>query len=57
MKEIKEHVDTNSADYKREAEAGLDSTRDTKELPPLFISGESENKKGDLQDEKDESEE
>lgn len=86
MKDIKQQVDTNSADFKEGVEAGLNSAEDTKnwqagnelgqELknevenkepvseilfkepsPPLFLSGSSEGKKGNAQDEKDESEE
>jgi len=86
MREIEQHVDTNSADFKQGVEAGLNSAEDTKnwqagnelgqELtnevenkesvsesrfkepsPPLFMSDRSEGKKGDLQDEKDETEE
>ena len=49
-------VDIDSADFKQGVEAGLHSAEDT-ENPPLFISDHSENKKGDLQDEKDETEE
>ena len=86
MRDIKGHVDTNSANFKQGVEAGLNSAEDTKnwqagnelgrELkdevedkepvseglfkepsPPLFMSDRSEGKKGDLQDEKDETEE
>jgi hypothetical protein len=86
MRDIKGHVDTNSADFKQGVEAGLNSAEDTKnwqagnelgrELkdevenkepvseslfkepsPPLFMSNSSEGKKGDPQDEKDETEE
>ena len=86
MRDIKQHVDTNSADFKQGVEAGLNSAEDTKnwqagnelgrELkdevedkepvseglfkepsPPLFLSDSSEGKKGNLQDEKDETEE
>ena len=86
MREIQQHVDTNSANFKQGVEAGLNSAEDTKnwqagnelgrELkdevenkepvsanpseetsPPLFMSDRSEGKKGDLQDEKDETEE
>jgi len=86
MREIKQHVDTNSADFKQGVEAGLNSAEDTKnwqagnelgqELknegenkepvpqslfkepsPPLFLSDGSEGKKGNPQDEKDETEE
>ena len=86
MRDIKQHVDTNSVDFKQGVEAGLNSEEDTKnwqagnelgkelkdqvenkppvsELfyrepsPPLFLSGNSEGKKGNAQDEKDESEE
>ncbi len=86
MRDIKQNVDTNSADFKQGVEAGLNSTEDTKnwqagnelgqELknevenkepvpeilfkepsPPLFISDRSEGKKGNPQDEKDETEE
>ena len=86
MKEIKKHVDTNSADFKQGVEAGLNSSEDTKnwqagnelgqelkdeaenkepvsELlfkepsPPLFMNTGSEGKKGNAQDEKDETEE
>ena len=86
MREIEQHVDTNSADFKQGVEAGLNSAEDTKnwqagnelgqELknevenkepmseilfkepsPPLFMNDRSEGKKGDLQDEKDETEE
>ena len=86
MRDIKGHVDTNSADFKQGVEAGLNSAEDTKnwqagnelnsELkdevenkepvseslfrkpsPPLFLSGSSEGKKGNAQDEKDETEE
>ena len=85
MGDIKQHVDTNSADFKQGVEAGLHSA-DTKnwqagnelgqELkdevenkepvseslfkeasPPLFLSDSSEGKKGNAQDEKDETEE
>ena len=57
MREDIEHkVDSNSADFKKEVEAGLHSDEDP-DNPPLFISDRSENKKGDLQDEKDEAEE
>ena len=86
MRDLKQHVDTNSADFKQGVEAGLNSAEDTKnwqagnelgqELknevenkqpvpesplkepsPPLFLSDRSEGKKGDPQDEKDETEE
>jgi hypothetical protein len=86
MRDIKEHVDTNSADFKQGVEVGLNSPEDTKnwqagnELgralknevenqepvseslfkepsPPLFLSDCSEGKKGNPQDEKDETEE
>jgi hypothetical protein len=86
MKDIREHVDTNSADFKQGLEAGLNSAEDTKNwqagnelgqelrdevknkepgsgslfrepLPPLFLSDSSEGKKGNAQDEKDETEE
>ena len=86
MREIEQHVDTNSSDFKQGVEAGLNSAEDTKnwqagnelgqELKnevenkepvsesvsdeptlPVFMSGSSEGKKGNLQDEKDESEE
>ncbi|HZI88207.1 MAG TPA: OsmC family protein [Pyrinomonadaceae bacterium] len=83
---LKQHVATNSADFKQGVEAGLNSAEDTKnwqagnnlgqELkdevdkkgpvserlfqkpsPPLFMSDSSEGKKGNPQDEKDETEE
>ena len=86
MRDIKQHVDTNSADFKQGVEAGLNSAGNTKnwqagnalgqELknevenkkpvprslfkepsPPLFLSDSSEGKKGNAQDEKDETEE
>ena len=86
MRDIKQQVDTNSADFKQGVEAGLNSAGDTKnwqagnelgqELKnevankgpvseslfkqpstPLFISDLSEGKKGNPQDEKDETEE
>ena len=86
MRDIKQHVDTNSADFKQGVEAGLHSAEGTKnweagkelghELknevenkqpvtqslfkepsPPLFLSDLSEGKKGNPQDEKDETEE
>ena len=86
MRNIKQHVDTNSADFKQGVEAGLNSVEDTKnwqaghelgqELKnevenkkplseslftepstPLFLIDGSEGKKGNAQDEKDESEE
>jgi len=86
MRDIKQHVDTNSADFKQGVEAGLNSAEATKnwqagnelgqELknevdikepvppilfkessPPLFLSDGSEGKKGNPQDEKDETEE
>ena len=86
MRDIKQHVDTNSADFKQGVEAGLNSSEDTKnwqagnelgrELKdevedkepvsegffketstPLFMSDSSEGKKGNAQDEKDETEE
>ena len=86
MRDIKGHVDANSADFKQGVEAGLNSAEDTKnwqagnesgqELknevenkvpvsesrfrepsPPLFMSDSSEGKKGNAQDEKDETEE
>ena len=87
MREIEQHVDTNSANFKQGVEAGLNSAADTKnwqagnelgqELknevenkeavsksllfkessPPLFLSDSSEGDKGNLQDEKDETEE
>ena len=82
MRNIKQHVDTNSADFKQGVEAGLNSVEDTKnwqagnelgqelknEKPlsdglfkepstPLFLIDGSEGKKGNAQDEKDESEE
>ena len=85
MRDIKGHVDTNSADFKQGVEAGLNSAEDTKnwqagnelgrELkdevenkepvseslfkepsPPLFMNNNSEGKKGNPQDEKDETE-
>ena len=56
MREDREHkVDTDS-DFKQEVEAGLHSAEDIED-PPLFLSDRSANKKGDLQDEKDEAEE
>ena len=84
MRDTKQQVDTNSADFKKGVEAGLNPTDDTKnwqagnelgqELknevkepvseslfkepsPPLFMSDSSEGKKGNAQDEKDETEE
>ena len=86
MRDLKQHVDTNSADFKQGVEAGLNSAEDTKnwqagnelgqELknegetkepvpqilfkepsPPLFLSDGSDGKKGNPQDEKDETEE
>ena len=85
MRDIKGHVDANSADFKQGVEAGLNSAEDTnwqagnelgRELkdevenkepvsvslfkepsPPLFMSNSSEGKKGNPQDEKDETEE
>lgn len=86
MRDIKQQVDTTSADFKQGVEAGLNSAEDTKnwkagnelgqELrnevenkepvsgslfkepsPPLFLSDSSEGKKGNAQDEKDETEE
>ena len=86
MRDIKQHVDTNSADFKQGVEAGLNSAEDTKNwqagnelgqelkneveykepVPqslfkesstPLFLSDRSEGKKGNPQDEKDETEE
>ena len=86
MRNIKQQVDTNSADFKQGVEAGLNSAEDTKnwqagnelgkELkddfgnkepmsvalfrepsPPLFLIDSSEGKKGNAQDEKDETEE
>ena len=86
MRNINQHVDTNSADFKQGVEAGLSSVEDTKnwqaghelgqELKnevenknplaenlfkepstPLFLIDGSEGKKGNAQDEKDESEE
>jgi hypothetical protein len=86
MRDIKQHVDTNSADFKQGVEAGLNSAEDTKnwqagnelgqELKeevenkepvsesllkepssPLFMNDSSEGKKGNPQDEKDETEE
>jgi hypothetical protein len=86
MRDIKQHVDTNSVDFKQGVEAGLNSAEDTKnweagnelgqELkdevenkepvsessfkepsPPLFMRDSSEGKKGNAQDEKDETEE
>ena len=86
MTDIKQHVDTNSVDFKQGVEAGLNSAEDTKnwqagnelgrELKsevenkepvseilfketstPLFVSDSSEGKKGNAQDEKDETEE
>jgi hypothetical protein len=86
MRDIKQHVDTNSADFKQGVEAGLNSAEGIKnweagkelgqELknevenkqpvtqslfkepsPPLFLSDLSEGKKGNPQDEKDETEE
>ncbi len=83
MRDIKQPVDTNSADFKQGVAAGLNPAKDTKnwqsgnelgqELknevenkepvlfkepsPPLFMSDSSEGKKGNAQDEKDETEE
>jgi len=86
MRDIKQHADTNSADFKQGMEAGLNSAEDTKnwqagnelgqELknevenkmrvpqslfkepsPPLFMRDSPEGKKGNPQDEKDETEE
>ena len=86
MREIEQHVDTNSANFKQGVEAGLNSAADTKNwkagnelgqelknevenkepvseglfkdpLPPLFMSDRSDGKKGNPQDEKDETEE
>ena len=87
MRNIKQPVDTNSADFKQGVEAGLNSVEDTKnwqaghelgqELKnevenkkplsqslfpkqpstPLFLIDSSEGKKGNAQDEKDETEE
>ena len=54
--DIEHKVDANSADFKQRVEAGLNSAEGT-ENSPLFKSDRSENKKGDLQDEKDEAEE
>jgi len=86
MRNIKQPVNTNSAEFKQGVEAGLNSVEDTKnwqagnelgqELKnevenksplseslfkepstPLFLIDGSEGKKGNAQDEKDESEE
>ena len=86
MRDIKQQVDTDSTDFKKGVEAGLNSAEDTEnwqagnelgqELksevvnmkrlsegifkepsPPLFLSDSSEGKKGNAQDEKDETEE
>ena len=80
MRNIKQHVDTNSADFKQGVEAGLNSAESGNELgqelkndvenkkplseslfkqpsTPLFLLDGSEGKKGNAQDEKDESEE
>ena len=86
MRDIKGHVDTNSADFKQGVEAGLNSAEDTKNWQagnelgrelrdevenkepvseslfkepstPLFMSNSLEGKKGNPQDEKDETEE
>lgn len=86
MGDIKQQVDTDSANFKQGVEAGLNSAEDTKnwqagnelgqELkagvenkepeseilhkepsPPLFLSDSPEGKKGNPQDEKDETEE
>ena len=86
MRDIKQHADANSADFKQGVEAGLNSAEDAKnwqagnelgqELknevenkepvsgslfkepsPPLFMSDSTEGKKGNAQDEKDETEE
>lgn len=86
MRNMKQHVDTNSADFKQGVEAGLNSVENIKnwqagndlgqELKdvvvnreplseilfkepstPLFLIGSSEGKKGNAQDEKDETEE
>lgn len=84
--DIKQHVDTNSVEFKRGVEAGLNGGKDMKnwkagnelgrELKeeveadepvsksllkepsiPLFLSDSPEGKKGNAQDEKDETEE
>ena len=85
MRDIKEHVDTNSVDLGQGVGAGLNSAEDKKRqganesgqelkdevetkqrvsdhlfrepTPPLFLNGNSDGKKGNAQDEKDESEE
>ena len=86
MRDIEQHADTISADFKQGVEAEPSSAEDTKNCqagnelgqelkdevenkeavsaslfrepsPPLFVSGGSEGKKGDAQDEKDETEE
>ena len=86
MRDIKQLVDTNSADFKQGVQAGLNSADETKnwqagnelgrELKdevvnrepvseslfkepslPVFVSDGSEGKKGNPQDEKDETEE
>ena len=83
--DIKQHIDTNSAEFKQGVEAGLNGGKDMKnwkagnelgqELKeevedgepakspltessiPLFLSDSPEGKKGNAQDEKDETEE
>jgi len=81
-RDIEQHVDTNSAEFKQGVEAGLNGGKDMKnwkagnelgqELKkddevsksllkessiPLFLSDSPEGKKGNAQDEKDETEE
>ena len=69
MTDIKQPVDTNSAEFKHGVESGreLNDELENKEpvsgslfrepSTPLFLSDSSEGKKGNAQDEKDETEE
>ena len=66
--DIKQHIDTNSAEFKKGVEAGLNGGKDMKnwkagnelgqELKEeVFMSDSPEGNKGNAQDEKDETEE
>ena len=55
MGDTKQHVETNSADFKVENKEPASVSLFTEPSVPLFISDSSEGKKGNAQDEKDET--
>lgn len=57
MEDIKQDVDANAVDLKEGVVEPVSGSRFTEPSRPLFLSDSSEGKKGNAQDEKDETEE